>query len=211
MTALTLPALAPHGGGILFVLSAPSGTGKTTLGRGLCERLPRLRFSVSATTRAPRGHERDGADYHFVSPERFASLVRDDELLEWAEVHGNRYGTPVAEWRRACAEGFDLILDIDTQGAFQVRERMPESALVFVLPPSAAELERRIRGRGEDDDATIRRRLAAAAKELAVVSRYDYVVVNDDLDRAREELASIVRAERARAARRLAPPVPQTS
>lgn len=211
MTALTLPPLAPRGGGILFVVSAPSGTGKTTLGRGLCESLAGLRFSVSATTRAPRGHERDGIDYHFVSRERFDELVRDDELLEWAEVHGNRYGTPVAEWRRACADGVDLILDIDTQGAFQVRERMPESALIFVLPPSAAELERRIRGRGEDDDATIRRRLVGAAKELAVASRYDYVVVNDDLDRAREELAAIVRAERARAARRLAPPAPQTS
>lgn len=211
MTDLRLPALASQRGGILFVVSAPSGTGKTTLCHRLIASVPRLRFSISATTRSPRAGETDGVDYHFVDASRFAAMVSAGELLEWAEVHGNRYGTPVSEWRAARGEGVDLVLDIDTQGALQVRARMPESALIFVLPPSAEELERRIRGRGKDDDATIRRRLAGAAAELALATRYDYVIVNDDLARAERELAAIVCAERARAARVLSPNEPSAA
>ncbi len=201
MSELRLPALARERGGILFVVSAPSGTGKTTLSHRLIASEPRLRFSISATTRQPRDGETGGVDYHFVDRQRFDAMVAAGDLLEWAEVHGNRYGTPLAEWQRARADGVDLVLDIDTQGALQVRERMPDSALIFVLPPSVDVLEQRIRGRGTDDDATIRRRLAAAAEELALATRYDYVIVNDDLARAESELIAIVRAERARAAR----------
>jgi len=199
--SLHMPGLVAKSGGIVFVVSAPSGTGKTTLCRRLIEEVPRLRFAVSATTRAPRPGERDGIDYHFVDAARFERMVEAGELLEWAAVHGNHYGTPRSEWERARDESHDLVLDIDTQGAFQVRERVPDSALVFVLPPSAEELERRIRARRQDSEATIQRRLAAASHELEQADCYDYVIVNDELDRALVELAAVVRAERLRAAR----------
>jgi guanylate kinase len=159
-----------------------------------------IRFSVSHTTRAPRGAERDGVEYHFVDRAAFDRLRSQGGLLEWAEVHGNLYGTGVEEIERASAAGVDVLLDLDVQGAAKVRERIPEAVTVFVLPPSYEVLEGRLRGRGQDDEATIRRRLAAAGREIDAFEQYDYVIVNDDIEACVEELKSIVRAARCRVA-----------
>jgi len=185
---------------IVVVVSAPSGAGKTTvLARALRE-LGGIRFSVSHTTRAPRRAERDGVEYHFVDRAEFARLREAGGLLEWAEVHGNLYGTGVAEIEKAGGAGVDILLDVDVQGAEQVRRRIPEAVTVFILPPSYEVLEQRLRSRGQDDEATIRRRLAAAGQEIDRFERYDYAIVNDYLDGAVEELKSIVRAARCRVA-----------
>jgi guanylate kinase len=160
--------------------------------------MPGLRFSVSHTTREPRGGERDGVEYHFVDRPTFEALQAEGRLLESAEVHGNLYGTATAELDRAREEGLDLLLDVDVQGAAQVRQKMPDAVTVFILPPSYEILERRLRGRGQDDEAAIRRRLAAAGREIDAFVRYDYVIVNDDLDRCVGALESIVRAARCR-------------
>jgi guanylate kinase len=157
-----------------------------------------IRFSVSHTTRPPRRAERDGVEYHFVDRAAFAKLREDGRLLEWAEVHGNLYGTGVAEIERASAAGVDILLDLDVQGTAQVRERIPEAVTVFVLPPSYEVLEGRLRGRGQDDEVSIRRRLAAAGREIDAFEQYDYAIVNDDIDACVEELKSIVRAARCR-------------
>jgi guanylate kinase len=157
-----------------------------------------MRFSVSHTTRQPRGAERDGVEYHFVSRDAFCKLRDEGGLLEWAEVHGNLYGTGVAEVERASAAGVDVLLDLDVQGAAQVKRRMPDAVTVFILPPSYGVLERRLRGRGQDDEDTIRRRLAAAGREIDAFERFDYAIVNEDLDASVEELKSIVRAARCR-------------
>ncbi len=195
------PARAP---GLLLVLSAPSGAGKTTLARRFLARHPDARFSVSATTRAPRGAERDGHDYHFVSPERFAELVAQGAFAEWAEVHGQRYGTPRAAVDDALAAGRIAVFDIDVQGGSQIKAAWPrEAAAVFVLPPDLAELERRLRGRSTETDELVRRRLAAARAEVARgVETYDYVLVNDVLEDAVARLDAIVAHERARLAGR---------
>lgn len=182
--------------GLMLVLSAPSGTGKTTLARRLVAECGGL-FSISATTRAPRGAERPGVDYEFVDPREFQRRIDAGELLEWAEVHGNRYGTP----RRFAAEadlgGRLVVFDIDVQGGRQIKARHPEAAAVFVLPPSLGELERRLRGRGTDGPETIARRLAAAEAEIAAgLAGYDYALVNDDLEQAYGELAALVRTLR---------------
>lgn len=182
----------------MVVVSAPSGAGKTTVLTRVLERMPGLRFSVSHTTRDPRPGERDGVEYHFVDRGAFEDLRGKGRLLEWAEVHGNLYGTGLAELERARAEGLDLLLDVDVQGAGQVREKLPDAVTVFVLPPSYEVLERRLRGRGQDDEPTIRRRLAAAGRELHAFVRYDYAIVNDDLDTCVGALESIVRAARYR-------------
>jgi guanylate kinase len=182
----------------VVVVSAPSGAGKTTVLTRVLERMPGLRFSVSHTTRDPRPGERDGVEYHFVDRGAFEDLRGAGRLLEWAEVHGNLYGTGVAELERARAEGLDLLLDLDVQGAAQVREKLPDAVTVFVLPPSYEVLERRLRGRGQDDEPTIRRRLAAAGRELHAFVRYDYAIVNDDLDTCVGALECIVRAARYR-------------
>jgi guanylate kinase len=160
--------------------------------------MPGLRFSVSHTTRAPRGGERDGVEYHFVDRPAFEQLRDDGRLLEWAEVHGNLYGTGLEEYERARGEGKDLLLDVDVQGAAQVREKMADAVTVFILPPSYQVLEGRLRGRGQDDEPTIRRRLAAAGRELDAFVRYDYAIVNEELDACVEALVSIVRAARCR-------------
>jgi guanylate kinase len=193
--------------GQLLVLSAPSGAGKTTLARRFLERHPDANFSVSATTRAPRGAERDGVDYHFVSPERFAGLVAEGALAEWAEVHGQRYGTLRATVDATLAAGRVALFDIDVQGGSQIKEIWPhEATTVFVLPPTVEELERRLRGRSTDAEEVIRRRLAAARAETAQgLATYDYLLVNDVLEDALARLEAIADAERARLAGDRAP------
>jgi guanylate kinase len=184
----------------VIVVSAPSGAGKTTILARVLRDLGGIRFSVSHTTRAPRGAERDGVEYHFVDQAGFERLRETGGLLEWAEVHGNLYGTGTAEIERASAAGVDILLDLDVQGAAQVRSRVKDAVTVFILPPSYEVLERRLRGRGQDDEATIRRRLAAAGREIDAFEQYDFAIVNDDLDACVEELKSIVRAARCRVA-----------
>jgi guanylate kinase len=184
----------------VIVVSAPSGAGKTTVLARVLRDLGGIRFSVSHTTRPPRGAERDGVEYHFVDRAAFERLREEGGLLEWAEVHGNFYGTGVAEIERARAAGVDILLDLDVQGAAQVRRRIPEAVTVFILPPSYEVLEGRLRGRGQDDEVTIRRRLAAAGREIVAFEQYDYAIVNEDLDACVEELKSIVRAARCRVA-----------
>jgi guanylate kinase len=186
------------GGGNLVVVSAPSGTGKTTLCRLLLERLPHVRFSVSHTTRPRRGPERDGVDYHFVDDAEFARLIDAGELLEWAEYQGHRYGTSRAELARARAAGADLILDIESVGALQVKTKYPAAVLVFILPPNPAELERRLRARATDAPEAIARRLANARREATFANRYDYIIVNDALEDAARAFEAVVRAARQR-------------
>jgi guanylate kinase len=184
----------------VIVVSAPSGAGKTTVLARVLRDLGGIRFSVSHTTRAPRGAERDGVEYHFVDRPGFERLLAEGSLLEWAEVHGNLYGTGLSEIERARAAGVDILLDLDVQGAAQVRRRIPDAVTVFILPPSYDVLEARLRGRGQDDEATMRRRLAAAGREIDAFENYDYAIVNEDLDGSVEELKSIVRAARCRVA-----------
>jgi guanylate kinase len=177
--------------GRLIVISGASGSGKSTLVRRLLERPElRLKVSISATTRQPRPGERPGVDYLFLDPAAF-DRIRPD-LLESAEVHGYSYGTPAAPIRAALEEGYCVVLVIDVQGAFQVREKIPDALLIFIQVPSLELLEARLRGRASDDEATIRRRLETARTELALAHRYDHEVINDDLDRAVEELVDIL-------------------
>jgi guanylate kinase len=187
------------------VIAAPSGTGKSTLARALVARDPQAVFSVSATTRPPRGYETDGVDYEFVDAAEFARMIDGGELLEWAEVHGHRYGTPVRAVTAAVDRGETVVLDIDVQGARQIRERIPDAVLVFVIPPSGAELVRRLRSRASESEDERRRRLHDARAELHAAADFDYVVVNDDLERAVEALQSIVEAERRRYSRLIEP------
>ncbi len=168
----------------MLVLSSPSGAGKTTLSRMLLEVDPAVELSVSATTRPQRPAEVDGRDYHFVDRARFDEMVRNDELLEWAEVFGNRYGTPRAPVEAAIARGKDVLFDIDWQGTQQLREKARNDLVsVFLLPPSAPELERRLHTRAQDADDVIRERMAKASDEMSHWAEYDYVVINHDLDR----------------------------
>ena len=193
--------------GLLLVLSAPSGAGKTTLAHRFRDAHPDALFSVSATTRAPRGAERDGVDYHFVAAERFARLVEEGAFAEWAEVHGQRYGTLRATVEQALRAGRIALFDIDVQGGAQIKAAWPDAAAtVFILPPTVAELERRLRGRSTDSDEVIRRRLDAARVEVARgLATYDYVVLNDELEDALASLDAIAAHERARRAGRVDP------
>jgi guanylate kinase len=188
--------------GIMLVLSSPSGAGKTTLTRNLLEQENvddpgKIALSISVTTRARRGSEIDGVHYQFVSKRHFEAMRDGGELLEWAEVHGNYYGTPREPVERALAEGRDVLFDIDWQGAQQVKEKMPEDVVsVFVLPPSAAELKSRLERRAEDSESIITQRLRNAAEEIQHWTEYDYVLVNRDLDKSFARLRSILTAHR---------------
>jgi len=184
--------------GLLFIVSAPSGTGKTTLVERLVHLVPDLVLSRSYTSRPAREGERDGVDYNFISRDRFEAMVRDRAFLEWADVFGNLYGTALADTEASLAAGSDVVLVIDVQGARQVRGGGLPTVGVFVLPPSAATLERRLRGRSKDSEEQIRRRLDVARLEVGEFAHYEYVVVNDELDAAVERLRAIVLAERAR-------------
>ncbi|RMH00501.1 MAG: guanylate kinase [Deltaproteobacteria bacterium] len=182
--------------GVLLVVSSPSGAGKTTLCRRLRGEFPNLAFSVSYTTRKPRSGEVDGKDYHFVDKDTFQEMIARDEFAEYAMVHGNLYGTSVAAIERALSAGRDVLFDVDYQGGEMLRKRFGEEVvLVFILPPSIAELERRLRARGTDDEATIARRLRVAREELRHYHEYDYLVMNDDLERAYDALRAIYVAQ----------------
>ena len=187
--------------GILFIISAPSGAGKTTLASRLFQEVPDLRPSISYTTRAPRKGEVNGRDYHFVSEEHFVQMRNAGAFAEWASVHEFFYGTPRAPVDEAITQGSDLLLDIDVQGAKQLKATYPEAVSLFVLPPSWHELERRLRGRGTDTEAVITRRLQRAQEEARAFPTYDYWIVNDNLERAVSLLHAILTAERARIAR----------
>lgn len=187
--------------GTLFVVSAPSGAGKTTLCREMRLRLPDLAYSVSVTTRPPRPGEIDGTDFRFVTRAQFEDMVTGGEMAEWATVHTNLYGTPAAPLEYALGQGRDVLLDIDTQGAAQLRTRYPDAVLVFVVAPSLGELEQRLRERRSDSEREIKRRLERARDEVMLWKRYDYLIVNRDVKEAMEQLESIIQAERCRVAR----------
>jgi len=187
-----------QGAGLVFVISAPSGTGKTTLLKRVMEALPDLRFSVSYTTRSPRANEREGEDYHFISPERFQEMVEREEFLEWAEVVENRYGTAKGSIERLRKEGFDVLLDIDTQGAKKLKEKLDHSILIFILPPSYETLQKRLFTRGLDSAEVMRNRLANARTEIEEACRYHYLIVNERIEVAVETLKAIIVAERCR-------------
>ena len=189
---------------ILLIISSPSGAGKTTLTRRLLQEFPELRFSVSHTTREPRANEVDGQDYHFVSEKAFREIIAENGFAEWAEVHGNLYGTSVSEIDIArAARKIGVLFDVDYQGARQIKEKFPDAIGVFILPPSMAELRRRLDGRGSDDAQSRQRRFDKAREEIGHYPFFDYMIVNDELQRALAELRGIVLAEGCRR-RRLA-------
>jgi guanylate kinase len=190
--------------GLLFIISSPSGGGKTSLVRALLEAEPEVRLSVSYTTRDARPGEVDGRDYHFVTLPVFERMLEAGEFLESAVIYGNRYGTSQKWIERERAEGHDVVLEIDWQGAQQVRRLLRQVVTIFILPPSPEVLESRLRGRGQDNEEVVNRRLAAARHEIAHVSEYEYVIINDDFNRAAQDLRSIIRAERLKLARQLA-------
>ena len=190
-----------HRDGILFIVSAPSGAGKTTISNRALREISGLEMSISCTTRVPRSGEVAGRDYHFLSPSEFNRMREQEEFAEWAQVHDFLYGTPRKPIENALAEGRDMLLDIDVQGARQLKQRYVEAVAVFVLPPSEEELERRLRGRGTDSEAVIRRRLTRARTEMDEYRAYDYYVINRDVDESVRLLAAIVAAERVRVKR----------
>ncbi|MCX7891224.1 MAG: guanylate kinase [Burkholderiales bacterium] len=190
--------------GLLFIVSAPSGAGKSSLVNAVLAEDPRLVLSISYTTRPPRPAERHGREYFFVDRDAFLAMAAAGEFLESAEVHGNLYGTSHRQISEVRAGGRDVVLEIDWQGAQQVRRIFPDAIGIFILPPSLAELERRLRGRGQDAEAVIRARLEAAADEMGHVAEFDYVIINNDFDDARRDLAAVVRASRLTLARQSA-------
>lgn len=188
--------------GLLFLVSSPSGAGKTSLSRRLVSDHDDLVLSISATTRPPRPGEEEGREYHFVSPERFEEMAEGGQFLEWAHVHDHRYGTPRAPVEAALSAGQDVLFDIDWQGAAQVHRAMPEDSVrIFVLPPSWADLARRLNARAQDSDLVIQRRLERGREEITHWGDYDYVIVNKNFDRAYADLGHIYRAERMKPAR----------
>lgn len=186
--------------GLLFVITAPSGAGKSSLIDALLREDPHLKLSISYTTRPPRPGEQNGREYHFVDDKTFLGMLERGEFFESALVHGNRYGTAQSVIREALARGQDLMLEIDWQGAQQVRRLLPEAIGVFILPPSVEDLERRMRARGQDSDDVIRRRMAGAAEEMSHSPEFNYVIVNKDFEIAKQDLQAIIRTERLRKA-----------
>ncbi|MBQ1248590.1 MAG: guanylate kinase [Selenomonadales bacterium] len=182
--------------GLLIVVSGPSGAGKGTICKRLLEKNPNLGYSISATTRAPRTGEVNGVNYWFLSKEEFQKMIAEDGLLEWAEVYGNYYGTPAQKVRDSLAEGKNILLEIDTQGAALVRKKFPEGVYIYILPPSLEELKRRIIGRGTDSAESIERRLSCAREEMGCASeQYNYLVLNDEVELAVERVETIIEAE----------------
>lgn len=196
-----LPAEATEGRGILFVVSSPSGGGKGTLIQRVLNKVPNLSYSVSFTTRAPRAGEVNGREYFFISPEEFGKMVAADEFLEWAEVHSKLYGTARRQVTHEIGAGHDIILEVDVQGAASVRQLMADSASVFILPPSFEVLKSRLTARGTDSPEELDLRLRNAPVELKDYAAFEYVIINDDVERAANQLAAIVFAERARLSR----------
>ena len=190
--------------GSLIIVAAPSGAGKSTLVRMLMERDPRVHLSISCTTRAPRPGEQDGREYHFVDVASFVAMRDRGEFVEWAEVHGNFYATSRLWLEQQVAAGQEVMLEIDWQGAQQVKRVFPGAVGIFILPPSTAELERRLRGRGQDSEETIQRRLAGALGEMRHVKEFDFVIINNDLQAALDDLLAAVRSSRLRFLRQLA-------
>jgi guanylate kinase len=188
------------GAGTLIVVSAPSGAGKTTLVKLLMERDPQVRHSVSYTTRVPRPGEQDGREYNFIDIATFSAMRDRGDFLEWAEVHGNFYGTSRVWLTEQMQSGSDMLLEIDWQGAQQVRRLFPGAVTIFILPPSVPELERRLRGRGQDAEDVIQRRVAAAVGEMRHVGEFDFAIINNDLQAALDDLVAAVRAARLRVA-----------
>lgn len=183
--------------GLLIVVSGPSGAGKGTICKRLLENNPSLGYSISATTRAPRTGEVNGVNYWFLSKEEFQKMIAEDGLLEWAEVYGNYYGTPAQKVRESLAQGKNIVLEIDTQGAALVREKFPDGVYIYILPPSLEELKRRIIGRGTDSAESIERRLSCAREEMGCVSeQYNYLVLNDEVDLAVSRIETIIEAEK---------------
>ncbi len=190
--------------GLLLVISSPSGAGKTSLSRRLIAEQPELSLSISCTTRAPRPGEKDGREYHFVTPDAFDAMVRDQEFLEYAHVHEHRYGTPRGPVEKALQAGGDILFDIDWQGAMSIAAGMRDDVVrVFILPPSMAELGRRLHARAQDAEDVIERRLGRAAGEIRMWAEYDYVLVNQDLDATYADLVRIYQAERLKRGRNL--------
>ena len=191
------------GVGLIFIISAPSGTGKTTLVREVIQQLPGLQFSVSFTTRLPRPNEKEGEDYHFVSHSFFQKMVEKKEFLEWAEVLGNRYGTPRPDSKKLKSEGIDLILDIDTQGAKKVMKEIDQPVLIYLLPPSLKVLRERLINRGVDSLEMVKFRLSNARRDMEEAYGYHYVIINDSIEDTIEKLKSIIIAERCRRDKKL--------
>jgi guanylate kinase len=189
--------------GNLFIISAPSGAGKTSLVQSLLKHDPHIELSVSYTTRDPRSGEQNGKDYHFVSRETFLEMAKRGEFLESAEVYGNLYGTSQNWIRQEIARGRDILLEIDWQGATQVRRLFPDCVSIFILPPSLAALEQRLKGRGKDSDAVIAKRMAAVREDVSHVAEFNYVIINNDLNDALQELAAVVLSARLRSNQQL--------
>ena len=189
--------------GQIFVFSAPSGTGKSTIAEALMKRVEGLAYSISHTSRPPRGSEQDGVDYHFVSRSTFRDMIEENAFLEWAQVHGHLYGTAFDAIKAQMAAGSDVLMDVDVQGGRNVKNQFPDSILIFLLPPSLEILEKRLIARGTDDRMVIRKRMAQAAEEIKSCSWYDFIVINDDLEKAIHETQSIIVSERCRWVRRM--------
>jgi len=183
---------------LLYIVSAPSGSGKTTLLKRVMDYFPDIKFSISYTTRPPRPGERDGKDYYFISPQRFQQMVKEKAFAEWAEVLGNRYGTPLDSIREIRSQGIDLMLDIDSQGARQIKERFNGGVFIFILPPSLEALKQRLKARGGDEQEVIEFRVSKARDEMKQAVWYNYAVINDNFEEAVEQLKSIIIAERCR-------------
>lgn len=189
--------------GVLFVISAPSGAGKSTILTALRKRVGGFGYSVSHTTRDARGSEKDGIDYHFVDRMTFKEMVKAGAFVEWAKVHNNLYGTSISGIAKQTASGFDVLLDIDPQGAKNIKKKFKDSVLIYVLPPSMEILEKRIRDRGTDSESIIENRMKEAPQLIEACVWYDYIIINDDLERAVQEAKSIIISERCRTTRRL--------